>query len=46
MKDIRAIMRGKRFFNLAVSQMAAFYSSCVCVCLLSLVTNGAKCFNQ
>ena len=31
MKDIRAIMRGKQnsFFYLAVSQMAAFYRSCV-----------------
>jgi len=46
MKDIRAIMRGKRIFNLAVSQMAAFHRSCVCVFLLSLVTNGAKCFKQ
>lgn len=49
MKDIKAIMRGKQsrpFYHLAVSQNGCFYRRFSCVCLLSLVMNGAKCFNR
>lgn len=49
MKDIKAIMRGKQsrpFYHLTVSQNGCFYRRFICVCLLSLVMNGAKCFNR